>query len=121
MSRYTILILLNAPLISAALLNALVSYKLNRSSKKRFILRSLFWTSILVALIFTEKIYTYLFSNNLTSTEPLSLFDVIQITGIVLVLYIANKAYAKAETLEKRLQDLHQEVSIVLSEKNGKS
>lgn len=114
MSRYTILVLLNAPLIIAGILNATVSYKMKHTSRRRFIFRIILWTGIFASLVFAESIYGYLFSNNLTTTEPLSLFDVVQITGIVLILFISTQAYAKADSLEKRMQDLHQELSIRL-------
>ena len=80
----------------------------------------LLWIFILIGILFAENIYKYLFTNNLTQTEPLSLFDVIQITGIVIVLYIANQAYAKVDALEKRVQDLHQELSIRLADTKPK-
>jgi hypothetical protein len=114
-SRYLILVLLNTPLVIAGVLDAVVSYKLNRSSHRRFIFRILVWTIIFCGLIFMEPIYNFLFSNQLTKTEPLSLFDVIQITGIIFTFFIANQAYARVDVLERRIQDLHQELSIQLS------
>lgn len=116
MSRYLILVLLNMPLLIAAMINTLVGYKLGRMSKKRFVLGLSFWVFLLVALTLVKPIYSFLFSNNLTETEPLSLFDVIQITGIIFTIFLANRAYGKADVLERRLQDLHQELSIELSE-----
>ncbi len=115
MSRYFILIILNAPLIIFAMINTLVAYKLKRMSRRRFFFGIAFWMILLVSLISIQPIYSYLFSNNLTKTEPLSLFDVMQITGIIFTLIIANKAYGKVDLLERRVQDLHQELSIRLS------
>lgn len=118
MSRYLILIILNAPLIIAAMINTLVGFKLGRMTRRRFILGLSFWMILLVGLICVQPLYTFLFSNNLTETEPLSLFDVLQITGIIFTLLIANKAYGKVDVLERRVQDLHQELSIRLSNEN---
>jgi hypothetical protein len=115
-SRYLILVILNTPLIVAAMTNTLVGYKLGRMSKRRFFFGLAFWLIILAALVFAEPVYSFLFSNKLTQTEPLSLFDVMEITGIVFTLFIANKAYGKVDLLERRVQDLHQELSIRLSE-----
>lgn len=115
MSRYVILLILNTPFVIAGLINALVSYKMSRLSKRRFIFQVVLWLLVLLGLATAEPIYEFLFSNNLTNTEPLSLFDVIQITGIILVFFIANRSRAKLETLERRVQDLHQELSIKLS------
>jgi hypothetical protein len=118
-SRYAILIILNAPLILFGMINSMVGYKLGHMSRKRFVLGMAFWTILLVGLISVKSIYSFLFSNNLTKTEPLSLFDVVQITGIIFTLLIANRAYGKVNLLERRVQDLHQELSIRLSkEKN---
>jgi hypothetical protein len=122
-SRYLILVLLNTPLILAALLDALVDYKMGRFSRKKYLAYSAIWVLIFVGLAAAQPIYQYLFSNKLTETEPLSLFDVIQITGIILVLFMANRSRLKLEDLERRVQDLHQELSIRLSddETSGKS
>ena len=115
MSRYIILIILNTPLVFAALINAVVSYKLGHLGKRRFVLKFLFWASVLIGLIFTETIYSYLYNEGLTRTEPLSLFDVLQITGIIYVFYLVNRLYVKVDLLERRTQELHQELSIRLS------
>lgn len=115
MSRYTLLLLLNLPFILAAILGAITKYKLGKSSRRRMVAQLIIWLTVLVGVILAEPIYNYLFTNNLTATEPLSLFDVIQITSIVIVFYIANGTRSKTEALERRLQDLHQELSIRLS------
>lgn len=115
MSRYLLLFLLNLPFILAALLSATTQYKLRRTSKQRFVAQLILWSVVLISLISAKPIYDWLFTNNLTQTEPLSLFDVVQITAIVIVYYIANRTRAKVETLERRVQDLHQELSIRLS------
>jgi hypothetical protein len=119
-SRYTILIILNTPLILAGILNAVVAHKMGRTSLRRFIISLLFWGGVFGGLAFAQPIYGILFSRGLTQTEPLSLFDVIQITGIIFTLFIANRAYARADLLERRVQDLHQELSIRLSQKKPK-
>jgi len=98
------------------MINALVSYKLAKISKRRFLFQSLFCIVIFIGLASAQPIYEFLFSNNLTHTEPLSLFDVIQITGIIALIFMAQRTRTKLETLERRVQDLHQELSIKLSE-----
>lgn len=118
MSRYLLLLLLNLPFIMAALVSALTQYKMNRISSVRFFIQTLLWLIILFGLIMAEPLYVWLFANDLTDTEPLSLFDVIQITAIVVVFYIANRTRSKLERVEKRLQDLHQEMSIYMSRKS---
>ena len=119
MSRYIILIILNTPLILVGILNLVVGYKLKHMSRRRFLLGLAFWLILLAGLVSVKPIYSFLFSNNLTQTEPLSLFDVIQITGITFTLLIANRAYGKVNLLERRVNDLHQELSIRLSKDNS--
>ena len=120
MSRYTILVLLNLPLVFAAITNAIVSYNLQHLSRRRFIFKVLFWCLVLVGLIFAEPIYNFLYNEGLTQTEPLSLFDVLLITGVIYVFYLVNRLYVKVDVLERRTHDLHQELSIILSTKKPK-
>lgn len=117
MSRYLLLFLFNLPFILAALLSAVTQYKLGHSTKRRMYVQVVVWSMILIGLALAGPIYRYLFNNHLTATEPLSLFDVIQVTGIVITFYIANRTRAKVEVLERRVNDLHQELSIRLSQK----
>lgn len=116
MSRYLILLLLNLPLILMAFIGILVDFKLGKLSKRKFMGQAAIWLVILTGLAFAGPVYEFLFSNKLTQTEPLSLFDVILITGVVTVLFMANRSRIKVEALERRIQSLHQELSIRLSE-----
>ena len=116
MSRYLILIILNTPIVIAGLLNALVDYKTKKFPRNKFIIQIFIWLFIFASIASTKLIYDSLFSNHLTATEPLSLFDVIEITGIILVLFMANRSRIKLEALERRVNNLHQELSIRLSE-----
>lgn len=100
-----------------AMLGAITQYKLRRSTRQKMIARILLWLIVAVGLALAQPLYDWLFSHKLTASEPLSLFDVVQITAIVIVFYIANRTRAKVEVLEKRVQDLHQELSIRLSSK----
>jgi hypothetical protein len=105
-------------LIAAGIFKATIAYKLKLIFRRRFIVRVLFWIMVLIGLLLAEPLYNFLFSNNLTKTETLSLFDVIQITGIIIALYLINQAHLKTNALERRVHDLHQELSIRLSKDN---
>lgn len=117
MSRYLILVILNIPLVIAAITNAFVSYKMKHITRRRLIIKIIFWIVLLLGLIFTEPIYNWLYSEGLTQTEALSLFDVILITATLYIFFLLNKLYVKVDVLDKRVQDLHQELSIKLSNK----
>lgn len=115
MSRYLILVLFNAPLILVAIMGSVVDYKTRKYSKNKFIAQIAFWLIVFIALLSAKPIYDFLFTNSLTQTEPLSLFDVIEISGIIFSLFLIGRSRTKIETLERRVQDLHQEISIKLS------
>lgn len=118
MSRYLLLFLLNLPFILAGLLGAITQFKLGKTSKRRAIVQITLWFTILLGLAVAEPLYVWLYNHDFTDTEPLSLFDVIQITAIVITFYIANRTRAQLELTERRLNDLHQELSIKLSSKS---
>lgn len=117
MSRYILLLLFNLPFIILAIIGIITRYKMRRITKRRASIQVLLWLSLLFGLIIAEPFYRWLFSNNLTATDSLSLFDVVQITAIVLLLYLVNSIAIRLEQTEKRLNDLHQELSIRLSAK----
>lgn len=121
MSRYLILVLLNLPLIIGGIMGALIDFKTNKISKSKFWFLTGLWLVILGGLAVAEPFYTYLYSRNLTETESMSLFDVIQFTGIIYILFMANRSRIKADVLERRVQDLHQELSIKLSEPDNQA
>lgn len=117
MSRYLLLFILNLPFILAGILSVITQYKLGRVSKKKLIVQMIIWISILLGLSLAGAIYNWLFATGLTQTDSLSLFDVVQITAIVLLFYITNRMRSKLDTIEHRMKDLHQELSIRLSRK----
>lgn len=116
MSRYLILVLLNLPLIIGAIFAAFIDFKMKKIPFSKFLIRFLVWIFILSGLVSSQYLYNYLFNKNLTRTEPLSLFDVIQISGIIWVLFIANRSRIKVERLERKVVDLHQQLSIIISQ-----
>lgn len=120
MSRYLLLLLFNLPFILAAIISQITLYKLGKSTKKRLYVQLVIWAIILSGLIFAESFYEWLHSHNFTQTDSLSLFDVVQITAIVMLIYVTNRARQKLEVLETRFNDLHQELSIRLSSKSTK-
>lgn len=113
--------LLNLPLIIGGIMGALIDFKTNKISKSKFWFLTGLWLVILGGLAVAEPFYTYLYSRNLTETESMSLFDVIQFTGIIYILFMANRSRIKADVLERRVQDLHQELSIKLSEPDNQA
>ena len=119
MSRYIILLILNLPLILLAIISAITQYKLGHSSRRRFITQLIMWLIVLVGLASAQLIYQWLYNSHLTDAASLNLFDVVEITAIVIVYFIVNRTRTRLESVEKRLRDLHTEISIDLSTRNN--
>ena len=117
MSRYTLLFLLNLPFVVVAVISTITRYKLGSASKLKTIVHLTIWFVILIGLMFAAYLYEWLFSHGYTVSDSLSLFDVIQITAIVALIYVATRMRAKVDTLEQRLANLHREISIKLTRK----
>lgn len=114
--RYLILILLNLPIIVVALVNIVTQYKLRKVSTSRFRHQLLMWLVIMIILISSFPLYNILNDNDPFSSDELSLFDIVQTTAIIFLVYAANNQRQRLDQNERRLRELHQELSIRLSE-----
>jgi hypothetical protein len=114
-SRYLLLFLFTLPFIIAGVINIITQFKLNRIRKARLVAGLLIWTVAFLGLLFAEPIYNWLYLSGLTQSDSLSLFDVMQITAIALLFYIVNQQRLKLEVTERRLKEIHKEISIRLS------
>jgi hypothetical protein len=119
MNKYQLLILLNAPLALYGLLNAFLSYKLKRLRPSRALVRILFWLVILVGIWFTEPLSALLHSNDLTTSPPLSIYDVLLTTGAIICFLLIAQAHGRIADLENRLTRLHEKLSIEISEQKS--
>ena len=119
--RYFLLVLLNLPIILVAFTNIITQYKTGKISSSRFRHQAILWSAVLFILICSFPIYNYLNGNPITSSGDLSLLDILVVTTVIYLIYIVNNQRRKIEQNEKTLRDLHQELSIKLSDKNGKS
>ena len=113
--RYIILLLLNLPIILLALINFITKYKTSKITKERFKFQVALWVIILVILVASFPIYNILSGNHPLESSDLSFFDIIQTTAIIFLVYIANSQRKRIESADKRLRDLHQELSIKIS------
>lgn len=120
MSRYVLLVLFNLPMITLACIGIITRYKMNKITARRARGQIIMWLLLLFAIALSGPIYQYLFDNNFTDTNPLSLFDVVQITLIVFLLYTVNGLNIKYDIAEQRLSELHKQLSIKLSDEDKK-
>ena len=115
--RYIILVLLNLPIILIALINLITSYKLKKISAGRFRHQIFMWFLILIVIIGAFPVFNLLSGRAILDSSELSLFDIAQTTIIIYLIYIVNGHRQKIDQQERRLRNLHQEVSIKLADK----
>lgn len=113
--RYIILFILNLPVILLAFLNSITQYKMRRIGKQRFYEQLLVWFVILVLIASSFPLYNLSMHKPIFDSTDLSAFDIAEITAIVFLFYVANNQRRKLDQTERRLRDLHQQLSIVLS------
>jgi hypothetical protein len=118
MSKYTILIILNAPLAIYGLFNVFLSYKLKRLRPAQAFIRIVFWSLTLATIILVEPISSYLYQKHLTDSPAFSIFDVFLATGIMISLILVARAYARIAEFENRQTQIHEKLSIELSKKS---
>lgn len=115
MDKYTILILLNAPFVLFGVIKAIGAFRKGNLSPASLLVRLGFWLCVAMGLVFAEEIYYFLVVRGLTDSTPLSIADVILVTGISFCLFLIIRLYSKIEAQERRLADLHEKISIKLS------
>lgn len=116
--RYAILVFLNLPIIILAFINVVTLYKMKKISKSRFWQQVLIWLVILIVLLTSFPVYNMLMNFDLFDSSRLSGIDIVQTTAIIYLVYIVNDHRRKIDRTEKIMRELHQELSILLSNKN---
>jgi len=118
MDKYALLITLNLPFIFFGIIKAWAMYKKRIVNRFGLLLRLLFWLVIAAGLIFDREIYNFLVAHHLTDSVPLSLADVVLTTGVIFSLFLCMRIYTKLDLLERRVDELHERLSIRLSSKS---
>ena len=113
--RYTLLVLLNLPIILLAFINFITQYKLNKIERSRFHRQLFIWLAILTVLIFSFPLYNMIMGRPLLQSDALDLLDIFQSTAIIYMIYFINNQQRKLEQSEHLIRNLHQELSIKLS------
>ncbi len=112
MDKYALLTLFNTPFVIFGLVKSFLMHKSEKIGWIGLIVRIVLWMTAFFALVLAREIYAYLSSNSLTDTTPLSLADVVLTTGVLMCITTCIRLYGKVEDLEKRVSDLHEELSI---------
>lgn len=115
MDKYTLLFVLNVPFILFGLIKSVAVYRRGSTQRVGLVIRLIFWTSILLSLFFVKQIYEFLIGHRLTDSAPLSIADVVLTTGVIFCLFLFTRLYSKLDATERKLDDLHEKLSILLS------
>lgn len=115
MDKYTLLVILNLPFVLFGLLKAYIAYKKGSLSQSSTALRVGFWLTIALGLFLARYIYEFLYSRGLTDSQPLSIADVVLVTGVVFCLFLNLRTYSKLELMERRFNTLHEKLSVKFS------
>ncbi len=110
MDKYLITIILNFPIIIFGLIRSVASFKNKKHGKKRAYFEISFWVFTALVVLFIEPAYNMLVVDNLTNSEPLSIFDTMMITAINSLLFLNFRASEKISALEYKVDRLHESI-----------
>jgi len=100
----------------------ITKYKTGRIPKSRLYKQLILWIAIFIVIAGSFPLYNHLSGKAIFESSSLTLFDITQTTVIILLIYVLGTLHQRIENNEKRLRDLHQELSIQLSKQlNEKS
>lgn len=102
--RYITLVLLNVPIILAALINIITQFKLRRVSATHFKHQLIIWLIIMVVLVGSFPLYNISINHPPLDSSELSVFDILQTTAIILLFYIINNQRQRIDQNERRLR-----------------
>ena len=114
MSKYVILVLINLPLLTIGILEALSAYKTKRTSRRRCVVSVIFWVSLGAMFVLVEPFYNTLVRFNLTNSTPMSIFDMVLLTATLFCLFLIKKSNENISRLNRKIARLHE--SIVIGE-----
>ena len=113
MNKYVLLVLINAPLIMFAILMAVTSYKTGRSTRRRCTVLVVFWLMVGIGMLFVEPLYDLLVRENLTASPPLSVFDILLLSGLIFQMLIMVQLYDKLNNLSRKVSRMHEGIAIM--------
>jgi hypothetical protein len=115
MNKYILLIIFNMPFVIFGIISALARYKESSLGRLSLIIRLVFWTVIGLGIIFAQQFYDFLIRNDLTNSQPLSLVDVVLVTGVSFCFFLCIRLYSRLDHNERKLTELQEKLSIILA------
>ena len=119
-TKYNILILLCTPILLLFILRIYDNYKRKKISRRGLIVLLLFWAIMTIGILFNKQFFEYLENSKLIESTPLSLYDTVQITAIIFLVYISFRQSFKIEDLRNKITKLNQEIALKDVEKQPK-
>lgn len=111
-TKYNILILLCTPILLLFILRIYDNYKRKKISRRGLIVLLLFWAIMTIGILFNKQLFEYLENSKLIESTPLSLYDTVQITAIIFLVYISFRQSFKIEDLRNKITKLNQEIAL---------
>lgn len=121
LTKYNILIILCLPILLLFIVRIYDNYKRSKVSTRGMIILLIFWSILTLGILFNQQIFNYLDQSKLIQSTPLSLYDVLQITAIIFLIYVVFRQAFRIEDLQNKLSKLNQEIAIKNSIKNKNS
>jgi hypothetical protein len=123
MSKYLLLVLINAPIVLIGMARAITRYKTKpaRISKNKCVIEVVFWLSIGVGLIFIEPLYNELIHHNLTDSPPMSIFDVVLLTLFIFCLLLIVETNEELTAQRRTISRIHEKLAIVEAQEAEKA
>jgi len=112
MNKYVVLFVLNIPFVLYGYVKTYIYWESKKSGRIGVFFRLLFWTALLIGLIFTNEIYEYLITHSITNSPPLSLADVVLATALNLTLFLVIRLYSRIDKLENKFTQLVTKLSV---------
>ena len=110
-SRYLILLLINLPLVTVLLIRFTVDYKTKQITKKKYVGLVLLLIVVVISLSVVEPLYSWLLNHDLTSSGPMTLFDMILLTVIVFISFGLIRSNQRATEMRKEIARIHEHIA----------
>ncbi len=112
LTKYNILIILCLPILLLFIIRIYDNYKRSKISTRGLVILLIFWAILTLGILFNQQIFNYLDQSKLIQSTPLSLYDVLQITAIIFLIYLVFRQTFRIEDLQNKLSKLNQEIAL---------
>lgn len=119
-TKYNILIMLCLPILMLFLIRVYDNYKRKKLSRRGAIIISIFWAFLFLGVVFNQQLFKYLENSRLTESTPLSLYDTVQITAIIFLIYLVFRQGFKIADLKTKITKLNQTIALQSTRKRSK-